>query len=301
MKTKKKSRPVSKRTIVAIVGVSVLAGSCNIDDSEYNNDDNIYGKITKSSDIGKQLLNIETLKLTDDFTKYTEIIRHLLSDVSKNEESAALFCSAPEAYLTQHKFKEKYDVDLRLYLTERDKNLLLAFTDSEIQLAVKNDDLRQFIRLCDSKGFLSSPSTAVSKGYTDYSRFFESKEDYQSAVEKMANITPLNDRDSSDFVAAICAGAWVAFYSTEYAFEDYHWGRSNNPTEYAVTSKEPALRLWRKENNGTLDEQVLYDELVIKRATETAKIIAEELPQYNEECLREFIALNLQYYYGLKK
>lgn len=56
-----------------------------------------------------------------------------------------------------------------------------------------------------------------------------------------------------------------------------------------------------KENNGTLDEQVLYDELVIKRATETAKIIAEELPQYNEECLREFIALNLQYYYGLKK
>ena len=42
MKTKKKSRPVSKRTIVAIVGVSVLAGSCNIDDSEYNNDDNIY-------------------------------------------------------------------------------------------------------------------------------------------------------------------------------------------------------------------------------------------------------------------
>lgn len=59
MKTKKKSRPVSKRTIVAIVGVSVLAGSCNIDDSEYNNDDNIYGKITKSSDIGKQLLNIK--------------------------------------------------------------------------------------------------------------------------------------------------------------------------------------------------------------------------------------------------
>jgi hypothetical protein len=297
---------VISASAVAIGGI--LANSCETDLSDYNHVNGQYDALWQSSylDKGEQFLNIKELQLSDKFKEYTCIMEILMDDVTNNETSAKLFCYNPNAYLSQKKI-ENIDVDLKQYLTERDKRGIMAFADKEIRDAAKQMTLSEFIHLCKSKRLLTTPVDVISKGYADYSRFFDSTEDYKAFLNQVASISGEDElKQMGDSCALVFIGAIrVAIINDDYVYDYQHlWGDMAPTIESSISDvikEEPVFRFWIKEHDKTyIPPHLLFDELILQRSGEIAHAIVVEYPNYDEEKLKEFIALNLQNYYNFK-
>lgn len=302
----KKKKTLQKGVISAVV-VSIFASSCNADYTEYNQEDSVYKNLLVSSnpDVGAQLLNIRELNLTNEVQNYASIMHTLMKDITTDVNSAKLFCSNPDAYLSQTKFSQTLNIDLSQYLTDQDKMVLLALTDEDVQRAAKQNNLSDFIRLCKSKGLLSDPATIVSKCNVDYSHFFETEEDYQLFKGKMSSLRSVDNMNEA-FVAyiGVLVGARVGAYADDYVFDRTEfWGVSNheNIVTKNIISAETTLRLWTNEHVGTvIESEKLFDAMVIQRAEEVASAIVENYPEYDKEKIKEFLVLNLQTFYNIK-
>jgi len=188
---------------------------------------------------------------------------------------------------------------------------LMAIADKEVRGAAKKDDLSEFIRLCRTKGLLSNATKIVSKGYVDYKRFFKSEEEYKLFIEQMSNFEQMSgfefnpNAPEAEFILGLVAvvGARVGAYVDDYVYEYVHWwGSPPAPNTKNVLNEEPVLKLWIKENTDTyFPSEFLFDELVIQRANELSNVIVGLYPNYDKEKIQEFITLNLQNFYELKK
>lgn len=305
-----KKKITLKKGVIGSVAVVILASSCNADYSEYNQEDSVYKNLLVSSnpDAGAQLLNIRELKLTNEVRQYASIMHTLIEDITKDGNSAKLFCSDPDAYLSQSKFSNTLNIDLSQYLTEKDKMILMALTDEDVQKAAKQSNLSDFIRVCKSKGFLSDPAAIISRSTADYSHFFETQEDYQFFMQKMlpSYSTRATVEDAFVAVIGIAVGARVGAYVDDYVYENTEfWGvgyeQSMSIGTRNIIKEEPTLRLWANEHPDTIIEsEKLFDEMVIQRADEIANAICDNYPQYDKEKIKEFLVLNLQAFYNIK-
>jgi hypothetical protein len=310
---KKKNKTTVKKDIIKATAVTVLLSSCSVDYSEYNIGEGAYDALLteSSSEKGSQLLNITEFKLTGEVEKYARTMKSLIEDITKSEDESTLFCSDPDAYISKDKYKNLWGINISEYLTEKDKMILKAIADNEVRGATKKGDLSEFIRLCRIKGLLSDATKIVSRGYVNYKRFFKSEEEFRLFVEQMSKFEQMSKSkfttasDKQEFVLGIVAvvGARIGAYVDDYVYEHAHW--LGYPKEMAmgnVLYEEPVLRLWAKENTDTyISSEFLFDELVIQKAEELSSAIVGLYPNYDKEKIQEFIALNLQKFYELKK
>lgn len=305
-----KKEAMLRKGIIGVVTTSILVSSCTIDHLEYNRTNGLYDHLWASSDpdLGEQLLNIENIQLSNKIQEYARIVGFLIEDVTKDKVSAQLFCSDPDAYLAQKKIKDAFDINIDQYLTDKDKRLIMAFADDEVRSAAKRQDLAEFLRLCKSKGLLSNPVKVISEGYANYSEFFKSTEEYVSFMKHLNDLTNpsgvvLQNDDSEAFVLALVVGIRLGAIAEDYVYDQVEfWGAAQAPAISKVINEEPTLKFWINEHSETyIPSELLFEELVLQTADNLAQVVVENFPHYDRDKIKEFIAINLQNFYDIKK
>ena len=315
---KKKDSKKSKKNGIAGVAKKVAAGSalsgillssCVKDylPIGYQESD-FFGKIKNNNTTAKHLLDRQSISLSTDFRDYVTIINFIINDIITNRKSAELFINNFEEYIAKHELSNLLtNPDFKFEITDKDKRLLMAFTDEEIFTAINNLDFELFLDLSLSKGYIVGPESVLQeRSLSDYRHFFNTQEDFDQYMEILKAITNNQDlRVEAEWVGAVGVGflavaAIVAAVVSAVAI----WVSSDSMVEQyqrVLGEKEPVLNLWFNANPNTLVhyENIINDKLVIQRAQKIVEAIYRTNPGINQELLLEFVILNFNaYYYG---
>ncbi len=311
MKVKQLFEKVFINTALGSIIVSILLPSCSsylVD--EYNSKDNIYGEFAKDEKQGNLLADVNALEFSDTFREYSRIIVNIIQDVITNKSSADLFCSDPDAYLAE----KNYAISIKL--TEREKSIIKALTDEDIRSAAQRNDLKLFLTLCKQKGYLSIPAININTENFDYSKFFNTEDDYlkyrqivSAMYSKSTDVIVQNSAYEEAFEDTLVAAVLViAYVGAAVGIVVVAWvelwvfgAQEDVEDEDVLAEQEPVLKLWTKESSGKLDYDMLRSELIIKTADDYVAAISTEISGVKAEALKEFIVINLEKYYGLKK
>jgi len=275
--------------------VSILLPSCSgylVD--EYNAKDNIYGKFAKDGELGNLLIDVNAIEFSDTFKEHSAVIASIIQDVTTNKASAELFCSDIDAYLAQKNYAAS------IQLTEEEKSIIRALTDDDILQAAQSNDLQLFLTLCKQRGYLSRSVVNINSADNfDYSKFFQTEDDYLKYRQMISNIYSSQKEEIVSEIAVL-AGAIVVVIGAVYVL----FIVKVKVDVYGATEKrevEPIFKLWTKESNRKLDYDIVRSELIVKTVDEYVAAISAEISGVKKEALKEFLVVNLEKHYGFEK
>lgn len=256
---------------IAYVGTvlsSIILQSCTFDTEWYNNKDNIYGDISLSPTDKVDLLNIGQLRLSETLIEYSKAISAIFEDITTNHDAAQAFCENPDAYIA-NRFPQTRSSNLHLDLSDREKKILMAMTDEQVQNAIKSRDFSTFIHACVQKGYFASAEEILTVNVGDTRKFFASDEDYERYKEMLQRInsdntmTRASDPESENFAIGVPVVA-VGFIAVEIggfvdmAIKVHQYGATTRSASIGAQN-EPVINLWYRENEETTtDDKIIF-------------------------------------------
>lgn len=286
-------------TVFGTTIVGILFPSCSsYIINEYNAEDNIYGTFAKNGELGILLVDINTVEFSSTFKKHIKMIEEIIQDVTSNKDSAILFCSDTDAYLAE----KGYIADIQL--SPKEKSIIKALTDDDVQQALKKNDFKLFLTLCKQKGYISKPVVYLGAKEFEYTKYFKTENDYLKFLEITSNLRgdPYDD-DNEFFVLFIAVFALVYYVG---CLDYYHmYSRTeinglNGVGDFNIPN-EPVLKFWIRETSKGLNYDLVHSELILNTANEYVTALSEVIPEIKKEALKELLIVNLENYYGLTK
>lgn len=289
---------------------SIILQSCSFDADWYNNKDNIYGNISLGTESKENLLDVNQLKLSQALIDYAKAITFIFEDITTNHDAAKAFCDNPNTYLA-NRFPQICDSDLKLELSDRDKRILMAMTDEQIQNAIKSKDFEAFISLCVQKGYFASAQEILTVNIGDLRTFFASEADFERYEEMLHRLnsdgatTRSNEIETikSDFAigAPVVAVGFVAIEIggfADMAIKVHQYGAAMSSTMLA-SQNEPVMNLWYRENEETTDNDkiIFYDQLVNDRITSAMELILQTFPHLDKDEIYNYLTTMFKQYY----
>jgi len=277
----KKNKYVTK-SVAGTVATSILINSCSpalIEDPLSRDIDIIYKTNLISNDWGSIAIPISfNLQVGD--ANYMFFLQKLAMDIINNPQIAQRFIEDPSAFLN------KYGCNIPLNLDEETLKLVLALGDSDINVAIKNNNVSLFLDLCKEKDLFISTENAFSHLYDN--------------PEIQAKLVELGFDDLEIiftpyfpivFVAVVIAISTVVVYIVAYD-EVYVAGSA---TLNSLRGINPILTVWALKGDPDYT-YVAASELVERQIEAVIDFIKRENPSYfennSEANLRALLKMN---------
>lgn len=306
------------RVVVGTITASIFVTSCN---SEYNFTDSLYGPLDEETVLGgRSLLDIDESNLSDQMKHYVESISVIVQEVLTNRQFARAFCEDPEAYL------QSKEALYKISISDKERDVLKAFADEDINQAVKRNDVKSFLRLAKEKGYIGSLHT--SKDDMERLRtFFKSDNDYEN-FKKSLNLASVADGEIevaseavfpavtavvlavgaliyaaaatvtvAEVAAAVQAGA--VYHVSAYTKTHTQGVESASLRNSSINDKEAVLKIW-SDNNGPIAVSDFYSNIIDSQIEYFINILKEQFPNVDVNSISKILKNNLEGYYGLR-
>lgn len=296
----KNPKPIIVKAVLGATATSMLISSCL---QGHNFEESLYGPFANNPEEGQHLFNIDESNLSDKFLLQLKTINSIIKTILSSRKEAKLFAKNPDEYISS---KEKL---FSIEFSRSEKNFLLAFADDEIIKCVKANDIHTFLALCSQKGYIG----LISEDNKPESirEMFKTEEDYKNFLALINNMQ--NDSVSTRSgiavaavvvyvgagafqAAAILSIAWASLVVDE-AVSITHSGETRSVD---MTIKEPVLKIWT-DNNGVISNDAFYEEIIDKQTDLILELIEKEYPYSIINEAKDFIKIQLEGYYGLRK
>lgn len=296
----KKPKPIIVKAILGATATSMLISSCL---QGHNFEESLYGPFADNPEEGQHLFNIDESNLSDKFLFQLKTKNSIIKTILSSRKEAKLFAKNPDEYISSK--EKKFNIEF----SQSEKNFLLAFADDEIVKCVSKNDIHAFLALCSQKGYIG----LISEDNKPESirEMFKTEEDYKKFLALIDNMQ--NDSVSTRSgiavaavvvyvgagafqAAAILSIAWASLVVDE-AVSITHSGETRSVD---MTIKEPVLKIWT-DNNGVISNDAFYEEIIDKQTDLILELIEKEYPYSITNEAKDFIKIQLEGYYGLRK
>lgn len=282
--SKKRSKKHFESIVSSVLATSILSSSCT-----YYHSEDVYDRYEPTRNIGDALLPI-SIKIKPDDARYIKALQKLSIDILNNPEIANEALNNPLTVLNKY----GYNGDIRL--DDTITKIILALGNKEINDAIKNKNMNDFVALCKKYNLIADQNKSE----------FLSNKYYQEQLTKYKEYTQTRvqaDETAAElfFVAGAIAIAVVAVVVV--AGVGAAWnviaGYNSFVRVNRMASREEAQQLsvidivpMKTENGYQLVDE--YYEEAVSSAVEFIKIEHPEVLKVNsEDELRQFIYANI--------
>lgn len=210
----KRPGKVITNSTLAICGSSLLFASCD----GYFVDTDMIDE-AQLPDIGNSAICIE---LSQEDQTYLTFLNKLGMEIIENPAIAQEFAKNPQKYI------EKYGYTQNINLDESMLHYVLTLGDSDINNAVRNNDIELVIKLMRKKGLLTNNFTKIRLSSEQLDQI-----NHYYGFNKMKIKTRSNSGNDELVSAALVAIAWLFFIAIEDAIAGYNLGVGINVYAYA--------------------------------------------------------------------
>ena len=246
----------------------------------------------------------------------------LINEITTNKDIATSFKTDPIEFIKERKYNLNFD------FTDEEIRLLCAYTDDDVIKAINENDFEEFISICKNKGYIGLNLNKI-QSPSEIRKYFNSEHDLQNYLSTIGSDANNVEHMYSLFIVAgavvYIAGA-VLIYGAVATIAAFWVGVA---TEIGVAYAQKqigsdalkidsgVLKLWTKENK-RIQDKVLYEYLIEEQTNEIAEMLnkdlikpiqvgnktitlTEEQIEQQARINKEFIKINLEGYYGLRK
>lgn len=299
------------KTVVTTVATSVLISSCY---NGHDFDDCIYGEFAENTQTrGLSLMDINESNLSLDFQKKAHAINKIIQLILSEPQDAKEFASDPQEYLS---IKE---LDFDITLSIKEKNALLAFCDNDVINAVKENNFRDFIKICNERKYITPQPFSTFTTESELREIFKTEEEYENFITTM-NINNDGLSTNSEFgvafaalavvavaVAAILVEVGAAIQAVVYLDieisglgEASAKNNSNIDIISSTNTNDSVLKIWT-DNNGKIGNDIFYSEMIEKQTNAIIDNYVNQFPNIDKDKFSKFVKLQLEGFYGLRK
>lgn len=298
----KKVGKLFKNAVIGTVCTSVLATSC----SKYSLDNNIYKGFAPNEEIGLSMIDLYDTNMSDLFFQEASCIDQCMQELLNNPDAVRQLLNNPDEFFS------KRELAYGIELSEIQKLLLAAFTDEDARLAISNNDVGSFVKVCLEKGYIK-PQLYERIAISDLRKYFKTDADFEWFV-KSYNLNVDAKQDCVLLVPVVAAAVAAAMFLVGainiVAVEStaiYHFAAITNEAVKVnhlgntIDSRkgnnfDPIVRLWTDNELAQFDRNT-YIELVENQALITMDEIADMVSDENKEEVFHLIKNQLLAYY----
>lgn len=252
-----------KNAVIGTVCTSLLASSC----TKYNMKDNIYEKFAPNEEIGRGLSDLYETNLSDLFYREAGCVESIINELLNNPETVQKLLDNPDVF-----FQER-EIGFRVELSSAQRQLLKAFADTEAVNAIKSNDVKEFIEICQKKGFIN-PQFYENVSLDDLRNYFRTDEDFDLFVENYQIDPNSKSLLLAIPVAALAIGLYIAgaitlvLYGTVVVVEVEVIGKDDIKRWFRGDGDDfdPCVRLWQDNDMPSIDQNTCM-ELIDRQAT----------------------------------
>lgn len=298
----KKVRKLVKNAVIGTVCTSILATAC----SKYSLDNNIYEEFAPNEETGLSMIDLYDTNMSDLFFQEASCIDQCIHELLNSPDAVQQLLNNPDEFFSKRELAHGIE------LSEIQKLLLTAFTDEDARLAISNNDVGRFVKICLEKGYIKS-QLYERIAVNDMRKYFKTDADFEWFVE-CYNLDVNAKQDCVVLVPFFAGAVAVAMYLVGamniVAVEStaiYHFaaitnevvkvnGVGNNIERRISNTCDPIVRLWTDNELAQFDRNT-YIELVENQSLIILDEIADMVSNENKEKLFHFFKNQLLAYY----
>ena len=220
---------------LSLMGLTLVGTSCEKQENLFETSGNCPTPLTSTQPTKVGFTPIMELSLPDSINNHVIALSMLAYDVFDNPTMAESFSLDPQGYLQSKGLR-----DCIIDLNSVEVKAILALGDSEIKRAIESNDLDGFLRLLESKKYISVNTNY----YSSMTRYICSQVKENKAI--LGDLPEINEK-SPVWLAALVFVAAVAVYV---------WFVIDMAVEVACTQSadrgtfdNPVLKIWGLKNN----------------------------------------------------
>lgn len=242
-------------------------------------------------------------QLSESNVQYVDFLQKLAYDILQNPEIAQDFINNPTTYVNQNGFSINFNT-----LDNKLTQLILALADQEICNAIKSQNIRQYLSLMRSKGFINDISI------TDI-------DDLSAIGDKLYDINNVFNNDSIDasaslfffgFVVGVLIAVWACavehvflgnavavgtVFKIAAAVNTVTLGEQTHKINEALLASN-AIEVFSIKSMEDVDTQIVIDLYIEESVNSAMSYLKEyypaEINKYDEVTLKNAIFLNIQ-------
>ena len=252
------------------------------------------------------MIDLYDTNMSDLFFQEASCIDQCMQELLNNPDAVRQLLNNPDEFFS------KRELAYGIELSEIQKLLLAAFTDEDARLAISNNDVGSFVKVCLEKGYIK-PQLYERIAISDLRKYFKTDADFEWFV-KSYNLNVDAKQDCVLLVPVVAAAVAAAMFLVGainiVAVEStaiYHFAAITNEAVKVnhlgntIDSRkgnnfDPIVRLWTDNELAQFDRNT-YIELVENQALITMDEIADMVSDENKEEVFHLIKNQLLAYY----